>query len=224
MATAGAGEDVAAASAAAVLPIAGHGRVLVFAFGHLSGGIPPAWAAGDDQTGVSLLSDLSVKTATGIAERIDATARDGDRIVVSVHWGGNWGYEVPARHREFAHALIDEAGVDVVHGHSSHHPKAVEVYRGRPILYGCGDLLNDYEGIEGHETYRGDLTLMYFLRVSPSGGLVSFELVPLRIERFQLRRAAAAEARWLTDRLDRECRRFGGGVALNEDRALTLEW
>jgi len=32
----------------------------------------------------------------------------------------------------------------------------------RLILYGCGDFLNDYEGIRGYEEYRGDLALMYF--------------------------------------------------------------
>lgn len=39
------------------------------------------------------------------------------------------------------------AGVDVVHGHSSHHAKGAEVYRGKLILYGAGDLISDYEGI-----------------------------------------------------------------------------
>lgn len=30
--------------------------------------------------------------------------------------------------------LIDEAGVDVIHEHSSHHVKGIEVYKERPIL------------------------------------------------------------------------------------------
>lgn len=34
------------------------------------------------------------------------------------------------------------ARVDVVHGHSSHHTKGAEVYRGRLVLYGCGDLIS----------------------------------------------------------------------------------
>ena len=38
----------------------------------------------------------------------------------------------------------------------------IELYRGKPILYGCGDLVTDYEGIGGHEAFRGDLGLMYF--------------------------------------------------------------
>jgi len=39
------------------------------------------------------------------------------------------------------------AGVDVVHGHSSHHAKGFEVYAGKLIIYGAGDLISDYEGI-----------------------------------------------------------------------------
>ena len=35
-----------------------------------------------------------------------------------------------------------------MHGHSSHHPRPIEVYRGKLILYGCGDLVDDYEGIQ----------------------------------------------------------------------------
>ena len=36
--------------------------------------------------------------------------------------------------------------MDVIHGHSSHHVKAIEVYNGKLVLYGCGDFRNDYEG------------------------------------------------------------------------------
>jgi Putative enzyme of poly-gamma-glutamate biosynthesis (capsule formation) len=75
--------------------------------------------------------------------------QQGDIVVASIHWGGNWDYKVPREQREFAHKLIDEAGVDVIHGHSSHHIKGIEVYRGKLIMYGCSDLLNDYEGISG---------------------------------------------------------------------------
>jgi poly-gamma-glutamate synthesis protein (capsule biosynthesis protein) len=46
----------------------------------------------------------------------------------------------PAQIR-FTHRQIDE-GVDVVHGHSSHHPRPIEVYRGKLILYGCGDTID----------------------------------------------------------------------------------
>ena len=51
--------------------------------------------------------------------------------------------------------------MDLIHGHSSYHPRPVEVFGGKLVLYGCGDCINDYEGITGHERYRGDLRLLY---------------------------------------------------------------
>jgi poly-gamma-glutamate synthesis protein (capsule biosynthesis protein) len=120
--------------------------------------------------------------------------------VVSLHWGGNWGFDIPSCQRDLAHALIDEAGVDVVVGHSSHHPKRVELHRGRLILYGCGDLVNDYEGIGGYESYRGDLALAFFPEIAPEdGSLVALDMVPYRRRRFRLERADGEATDWLAD-------------------------
>ena len=49
-------------------------------------------------------------------------------------------------------------------GHSSHHALAIEIYCGKPILYGCGDFINGYEGNKSCEEYRADLSVMYLLR------------------------------------------------------------
>ncbi|MEO6825184.1 MAG: CapA family protein [Nitrosospira sp.] len=70
-----------------------------------------------------MLPDFSGKTIRSIRDTIGQIKRGNDIVVASIHWGGNWGYEVPRDQREFAHLLIDEAGADVVHGHSSHHVK-----------------------------------------------------------------------------------------------------
>ena len=113
--------------------------------------------------------------------------------------------------------------MDVIHGHSSHHPKGIEVYEDRPIMYGCGDFLNDYEGISGYERYRDDLVLTYVVTMQPrSGKLVRFEMIPFQIKRFRLNYVSREDARWLRDALDRECARFGGHVELNESDRLTL--
>lgn len=223
--TAGAGRDQAEASAPAMLPVAGKGRVLVFAMGAASSGIPADWAAGAGLPGVNLLPDLSQATLHRIAVQMKAAKRPGDVVVASIHWGGNWGYEVPHEHGLFAHGLIDQCGVDVVHGHSSHHPIGIEVYRGRPILYGCGDFLNDYEGIGGHAAYRGDLSLMYFLRVEPeTGKLLRLWMAPMQMRRFRLNRASAADSTWLRETLDRESRRLGSRVEPGPDGGLELRW
>lgn len=223
LATAGAGRDSREAETPAILDRAGKGRVLVFGFGCDSSGIPPEWAAADDKPGVNRLPDLSPETARRLAARIRRVKRERDIVVASIHWGGNWGYAIPDEQRRFAHALIDEAGVDIVHGHSSHHPKAVEVYRGKLILYGCGDFINDYEGIEGYESFRDDLALMYFPTVNPADGkLTSLEMVPLQMRRFRLNRPSAEDFRWIRDRLDRESGKFGGAVEASDDRRLIL--
>jgi hypothetical protein len=97
------------------------------------------------------------------------------------------------------------AGVDVVHGHSSHHPRPIEVVEGKLVLYGCGDFVDDYEGISGREEFRGDLVLMYFADVDPSSGrLVDLSMTPMRIRQFRLHRASPDEARWLRDTINRE--------------------
>ena len=214
--SAGAGNDAASAEAPAVINAAA--RVLVFGFAATSSGVPPSWAAAADRPGVNLLPDLSQRTVAAIAARSRAMRRAGDILVASIHWGGNWGYEVALAERCFAHALIDTAGFDVVHGHSSHHPKAIEIYRDRPILYGSGDFLNDYEGIAGYEEFRGDLVAMYLTRFDiATGRLIELRLVPYRICRFQLRRATRQDAGWLCDTLDRESAGFATCVELDED-------
>jgi poly-gamma-glutamate capsule biosynthesis protein CapA/YwtB (metallophosphatase superfamily) len=223
--TAGAGESLEEAQRPAVLEVVGKGRVVVLSLGTESSGVPPEWAAGPARAGVGWLPELTPAAVRYVAERVRAVRRPGDIVIVSIHWGSNWGYSVPVEQREFARALIEEAGVDVIHGHSSHHPRGVEVYHERLILYGCGDFLNDYEGIRGYESYRGDLTLMYLPRVDAgSGRLLSMRMVPMQVRHFRENRASEVDARWLCGMLNREGRRFGTGATLEADDTLRLHW
>jgi poly-gamma-glutamate synthesis protein (capsule biosynthesis protein) len=225
VATAGAGRDRKEAEAPAVLPSPGKGRVIILAFGSTTSGIPRNWAAAEHRPGVNLLEDLSAATARRIARIVKWIKGPGDVAVASIHWGDNWGYAVPAEQRAFAHALIDDAAIDIVHGHSSHHPKGIEVYKDRPILYGCGDFLNDYEGIGKHGEFRGELTLMYFVSMDPrTGRLVQLDLVPLRIRNFRLQHASREEAQWLRDLLDREGKAWEVRTRLNDDGTLAVQW
>lgn len=221
---AGAGKNRREAEAPAVIEAAGKGRVLVFGLGDESSGIPWLWDALDDRPGVNLLPDLSASTVRQIAEQVSEIKRKGDCVVASIHWGGNWGYEIPDAQREFAHRLIDQAQVDAVHGHSSHHPKGIEVYKGKPILYGCGDFLNDYEGIPGHKEFRNDLSLMYFVTLDlATGKLVSLIMTPLQIKRFRLNGAQPNDVLWLQQVLDRESRLLGAKVELiDQGRRLAI--
>jgi poly-gamma-glutamate synthesis protein (capsule biosynthesis protein) len=222
VAHAGAGMDATEAAAPAALEVPGKGRVLVFSMGSTTSGIPRAWSATLDRPGVNLLEDLSEETAERVGNRLRAAKRPGDVAIASIHWGGNWGYGIPDEQIRFAHRLVED-GVHLVHGHSSHHAKALEVYQDRLILYGCGDFLDDYEGISGHEAFRDDLRLIYLVRVDPERGrLVEARLVPMQAKRFRLNRASDADARWLRDLLNRLGAPLGTRVQLEGDNSLTL--
>jgi len=223
--TAGAGRDAAEAAAPAIVPVAGKGRVLVFSFGFPSSGVLPEWVAGGQRAGVNLLPDPSAADIVTIAAQVRAAKREGDVVLASLHWGSNWDFTIGAAEREFAHRLVDEAGVDVVHGHSSHHVKGIEVHGEKLILYGCGDFINDYEGIRGHEAYRGDLSLMYFVDLSPTDGRVQrLEMVPTTMKRLSVRRTSPDGTRWLRETLDREGKKLGTWVEPGEEGTLLLRW
>lgn len=220
---AGAGRTRDEAAAPAVLEVAGDTRVLVFAFACPTSGTPADWAATSAGPGINVLPDLSDARADGIAAEIARVRRPRDVVVVSLHWGPNWGYGTDGQ-RAFAHALVDRSGASVIHGHSSHHAKGMEVYGDRLVLYGCGDFLNDYEGISGHEACRGDLTLMYFVDVAPEDGAVrSVEMVPLQIRKLQLAPPSRADIDWLWRTLDRESRAFGTCLRLTAEGRLALD-
>ena len=198
------------------------GRVVFLAYGSETSGIPKAWEATAQMPGLNLLPDLSSRTVQAVADQVKETSMAGDVVVFSVHWGSNWGYEVPAYQQNFAHELIDKAGVDLVFGHSSHHPRGVEVYKNKLIIYGAGDFINDYEGIGGHEVYRGDLSLMYFPEIDPvTGNLRALTMVPMQIKRFRLNHASEKDAAWLANVMHNESIKFGAGVKL-EDSYLKL--
>jgi poly-gamma-glutamate capsule biosynthesis protein CapA/YwtB (metallophosphatase superfamily) len=223
IAHAGAGGNLEEAMRPAILNARDNSRALLFSLGSTTSGIPEKWKATGASPGVNLLDDLSENTAARVCDRIRAYHQPGDVIIASIHWGGNWGYQIPQEQIRFAHYLI-ERGVSIVHGHSSHHVKAIEVFKGHLILYGCGDFITDYEGIGGYEIFRGDLALMYLIEVdSRTGQLISARLVPMQMRQFKLQRVSTEDAKWLCRLLNELGGTFGTSARLNEGDLL-LQW
>lgn len=212
--SAGAGLD--ADNAQRPMPV---GPVVIAAYGMNSSGIPPGWAATARRPGVAYVPDMTDRSADMIAHRVTAVKSPDGIAVVSVHWGSNWGYAVDSAQVRFAHRLID-AGVDLVHGHSSHHPRPIEVYRGKLILYGCGDTIDDYEGIGTYEAFRHQLRLLHFVSIESTGTVL--RMVPMRMRRMRLERAPERDAAWLHASVAEMSRSFGTCVEAQADGVLRV--
>jgi poly-gamma-glutamate synthesis protein (capsule biosynthesis protein) len=220
---AGAGCNDREAQLPAILDVGQGNRLFVFSLGSVSSGIPSEWSAAEDKPGLNVIETKRDDPALRLADGIRAVREKGDIVIVSIHWGSNWGYKIPSSQRTLAHRFIDEAGVDLIHGHSSHHVKGIELYKGSLILYGCGDFLNDYEGIGGYESFRGDLGLMYVADLDRhTGRLLALRMIPTQIRRFRVNRASDTDSQWLEDLLNREGKRFGTRVIRNAANILML--
>ncbi len=221
--TAVAGRDLAEAQRPATFNLPGGRRVLVFAAGSVSSGIPPAWAATEHRPGIHLFDESSPMSALQLKGVMSSFVRSRDLVILSLHWGPNWSYDIPAEQQDLARELIESGEVHIVHGHSSHHIKGLEIYKGIPILYGCGDFITDYEGIGGHERYRGDLGSMYFARFrTEDGRFQELEVQPIQMRRLQLRRASARDALWLREVPFGKIERFGARAQLTGDGSIRI--
>ncbi len=92
-------------------------------------------------------------------------------------------------------------------------------------MYGCGDLLNDYEGIGGYEAYHGELGLMYFVSFDTgSHRLVQLSMVPTQIRHLRINRAPPDAGDWLLQTLNRESGELGATVHQQPDGTFVLRF
>lgn len=195
---AGAGRNFKEANQPSLIEIKDKGRIVILAYAMYSAGLLNGWEAKPN--------------------------KPGDIVVFSLHWGSNWGYEIKPEETQFVHRLIDSAQIDVFHGHSSHHFKAIEVYKNKLILYGCGDFINDYEGIGGKEHFGSKFALMYFANLdTKTGDLLKLKISPMEKRNFKLNKLDTLQLKWVKERLNRECSRFNGEVFFKKERLL-LKW
>jgi poly-gamma-glutamate synthesis protein (capsule biosynthesis protein) len=192
VAHAGAGPDAGAAYSAVTFD-AGGLTVTLLALTDQFG----EYRAGPERPGTAYLSldPESERAREVVATALnDASDRETDLRVASLHWGPNWETEPAERHRRFARFLVDR-GFDVVHGHSAHVVQGIETYRGRPILYDAGDFVDDY-------VYRDDVhnkrSFLFELVVS-GGTLDHLRLVPVEISDEQVDLADGEVAAWLRE-------------------------
>src|SRR5262245_9874323 len=79
-----------------------------------------SWAAAAGKPGTAACrTELRDARCQRLLAAVREAHRAADVVVVSAHWGGNWGRLPEPRHLPLARALV-ESGADVVFGHSAH--------------------------------------------------------------------------------------------------------
>lgn len=199
----GAGMNLAEAAGPHVQELPGGKRILVFSWGFRDSHIGfPHWAAGAGTPGINYVETVNEDAARQMAEVINAHRRPDDIVIASLHWGPNWVRRITAEHRMLSRFLIDNAGVDLIHGHSAHHVLPVESHRGKMILYGCGDLIDDFEGEANCRALKGHLGALYFVDIDArTHWTTGFTALPVERRRFRLEVPSRDDAAWLHARI-----------------------
>lgn len=166
----------------------------------------PDWEAGEKKPGVFYAPiDLKDHRAKLLFENIKKVRDNVKILIVSAHWGPNWGYEPPKEHIGFAHALID-AGVDIIYGHSAHVFRGIEVYKGKPILYSTGNFVDDYAV---DEIERNDESFILKINADENRRLTRIELYPTVIRNLQAKIADEFEAKQIVLKMQNLCTKLG---------------
>lgn len=159
----------------------------------------PGWEATPRSPGIHYVPvDAGDQRVTDLLELVRRTKGRVQLLIVSAHWGPNWGAAVPTAHQSLARALIN-AGADVVFGHSAHIFRGVEIYKDRPIIYSAGDFVDDYAV---DPTERNDQSFIFLLETR------KLRLHPTTITDFQTL-LARRSARKIAERMQQLSEQLG---------------
>lgn len=189
---AGAGRNIAEASKPAFLK-AKDIKVAVIAFTDNM----PEWAAEKAKPGVNYIEILMDNKNFGkIKKAIEDVKRKADIVVVSAHWGPNMRQRPSNEFKKFARAAID-AGAYIFHGHSAHIFQGIEIYKGKLIMYGTGDFIDDYAV---DPLLRNDQTFLFLVTLS-KGKINKIELIPSIISLMQVNRAYGSDFEEISEKM-----------------------
>lgn len=135
-------------------------------------------------------------------DRLAQLLRQGvDWPILSLHWGPNMVLRPSARFRRLAQGAIG-MGWKILFGHSAHVVHGIEFYRGCPILYAAGDLVDDYM-VDPH--LRNDWQMLFDMELTRTA-LRGIRLHPVQIEDCQARLASGAAAEAIVERMAMLCK------------------
>lgn len=134
-------------------------------------------------------------------------AAAADWPILSLHWGPNMVFQPSTKFRRLAHAAID-MGWKILFGHSAHVFHGIEIYRGCPIIYAAGDLVDDYYV---YPEFGNDHQLLFEMELTKDA-LRRIYLHPIFIEKCQARLADEEQAEYVIARMKILCDEMGTHV------------
>lgn len=198
---AGAGSDIGQALAPVVIERGGVRFGMVAMCDHQA-----AFAATTDRPGMAYIDFADETEAIELMRKALAPvlAARADWPILSLHWGPNMVPEPSPAFRRIAHAAID-MGWKILFGHSAHVFHGIELYRGCPILYAAGDLVDDYAV---DPVLRNDLQLLFQLELDRKA-VRRIVLHPVQIAECQARPATGAQYDFVARRMASLCEALG---------------
>lgn len=198
---AGAGKNLAEALAPAFMTSKGMRFGMVAFCDHQAD-----FAAGEHRAGIAYLDlDAEKQALAAFRQGLDAIRRDGaERAILSLHWGPNMVHRPSPYFVRLAHAAMD-MGYDLLFGHSAHVFHGIELYRGKPIVYAAGDLVDDYYA---DPAFGNDHQLLFELAWRRDG-LARIRLHPVFIEDCRTMPASGAQFEFIARRVTTLCAELG---------------
>ncbi|NNM82484.1 MAG: CapA family protein [Burkholderiales bacterium] len=166
------------------------------------------FSAGEDSPGIRFLDLSDEKTALEKLREDFGMVSGCDWPILSLHWGPNLVDHPSEGFRRIARSAID-MGFRLIHGHSAHVFHGVEMYRGSPIFYSCGDLVDDYL-VDPH--FRNDHQLIFDLSLERKG-MKSLSFHPVLIECCRASPATGKSRVWIAREMARRCEELGTRVS-----------
>lgn len=210
IAHAGAGEDIKEALSPAIMICRGIKFGMAAFCDHQAD-----FAAGADRPGIAFIDFNDELAALALIQSaLERLRNDGvDWPILSLHWGPNMVDRPSVRFRQFAHAAID-MGWKILFGHSAHVFHGIEIYRGVPIIYAAGDLVDDYRV---DPEFRNDHQVLFEMELSHDR-LRRISLHPVFIDDCQVRPAIGEQFEYIARRMVCACAELGTTLHLDNKR------
>ncbi len=200
IAAVGAGPEVEAARRGVTIEIGGRRVGIVAISDH-----PAAYGARTGEPGIAY-ADLRAGIPAWLTVELVRLRHECDLVIAFPHWGPNMATEPPAS-RQLAAEQMQEAGADLIAGHSAHVFHGVGWGERGPVVFDLGDGLDDYRV---DPELRNDLGLFALWTPGPDRG--ELEIVGLALDHCRTGLATGDEAEWIAGRLERACAALGTAV------------